>query len=119
MTALLLDQGLPRSAAAILRDKGYDVLHVAEIGLRDARDIEIIHYAREQDRIVVTLDADFHALLKVGGHSKPSVMRLRLEGLRGAELADLVEQVFTTVENDLRQGALVTVNAKTIRVHRI
>ncbi len=119
MMRLLLDQGLPRSAAAILRDKGFDVIHVAEVGLRDAKDIEIIHYAREQSRIVVTLDADFHALLKVGGHSRPSVIRLRMEGLRGKELADLVEQVLATVDQDVRQGALVTVNAKTIRVHRI
>lgn len=119
MMRLLLDQGLPRSAAAILRDKGYDVIHVAEAGLRDARDIEIIDYAREQSRIIVTLDADFHALLKVGGHARPSVIRLRLEGLRGKELADLVEQILATVEQDVRQGALVTVNAKTIRVHRI
>jgi predicted nuclease of predicted toxin-antitoxin system len=95
------------------------VIHVDEVGLRDAKDLEIIHFAREQDRIVVTLDADFHALLKVGGHSRPSVLRLRLEGLRGAELAALVEQVLATVEQDLKQGALVTVNAKTIRVHRI
>lgn len=43
MTRLLLDQGLPRSAAAILRDKGIDIIHVAEVGLRDAKDIEIIH----------------------------------------------------------------------------
>jgi len=119
MMLLLLDQGLPRSAAAILRDKGYDVIHVAEVGLRDAKDIEIIHYAREQGRIVVTLDADFHALLKVGGHSGPSVLRLRLEGLRGAELAELIEQVLATVGPELKLGVLVTVNAKTIRVHRI
>jgi len=119
MMRLLLDQGLPRSAAAILRDKGYDVIHVAEVGLRDAKDIEIIHYAREQGRIVVTLDADFHALLKVGGHSRPSVIRLRLEGLRGMELADLVEQILATVDQDVKQGALVMVNANTIRIHRI
>jgi len=119
MMKLLLDQGLPRSAAAILREKGYDVIHVAEVGLRDAKDIEIIHYARSHVRAVVTLDADFHALLKVGGHSRPSVLRLRLEGLKGAELADLVVQVLTTVDQDLKQGALVTVNEKTIRVHKI
>jgi len=39
---LLLDQGLPRSAAALLRETGIDTLHVAEIGMSQAEDIEII-----------------------------------------------------------------------------
>jgi predicted nuclease of predicted toxin-antitoxin system len=119
LISLLLDQGLPRSAAAILTSKGHDVLHVADLGLDEAKDMEIIQYARKQERTIVTLDADFHALLKVGGYSDPSVIRLRLEGLRGEELAELLEQVVSAVGNDLRNGALVTVNAKTIRIHRL
>jgi predicted nuclease of predicted toxin-antitoxin system len=35
---LLLDQGLPRSAAAMLRNIGFDVTHVAEIGLSQAEE---------------------------------------------------------------------------------
>ena len=42
MIDLLLDQGLPRSAVAALRSKGYSASHVAEIGLSEAKDIEII-----------------------------------------------------------------------------
>ena len=57
---LLLDQGLPRSAAALLRDVGIDAIHVGEIGLQIAEDTEIIQRAREEEQVVVTLDADFH-----------------------------------------------------------
>ena len=65
MIDLLLDQGLPRSAVAALKSKGYAASHVAEIGLSEAKDIEIIESAREQGKVIVTLDADFHALLKI------------------------------------------------------
>jgi predicted nuclease of predicted toxin-antitoxin system len=44
---LLLDQGLPRSAAAILRGKGWDVIHVGEIGMAAAADEEILAYSDE------------------------------------------------------------------------
>jgi predicted nuclease of predicted toxin-antitoxin system len=56
---LLLDQGLPLSAAALLRDAGIDTLHVGEIGMSEAEDAEIIQRAREEGRVVATLDADF------------------------------------------------------------
>ncbi len=119
MINLLLDQGLPRSAATILRSKGYSVAHVAEHDLSNAKDIEIIEHSRKEGSVIVTLDADFHALLKIGGYTAPSVIRLRIEGLKGEELADLIEQVLAAVGEDLNLGALVTVNEKTIRVHRL
>jgi len=39
---LLLDQGLPRSAAAVLRAEGRDVVHVSEVGLAAATDLDIL-----------------------------------------------------------------------------
>jgi predicted nuclease of predicted toxin-antitoxin system len=116
---LLLDQGLPRSTTTILRERGYDVVHVAEIGLREADDTEIIDYARKQGQIIITLDGDFHALLKVGAYSAPSVIRLRVEGLRGEAVAELVEQVLARASDEIQRGALVSVDETTIRVHRL
>ncbi len=39
---LLRDQGLPLSAAALLRDAGIDTVHVGEIGMAEAEDADII-----------------------------------------------------------------------------
>ncbi|WP_147431122.1 DUF5615 family PIN-like protein [Thiocapsa rosea] len=62
---LLLDQGLPRSTVQHLREHGMIVDHVAEIGLDRAPDEDIIAFARSRGQLIVTLDADFHALLVV------------------------------------------------------
>jgi len=78
---LLLDQGLPLSAAALLRDAGIDTIHVGEIGMSEAEDAETIQRAREQERVVATLDADFHTLLALGEATFPSVIRIRVERL--------------------------------------
>lgn len=51
---LLLDQGLPRSAARLLREDGIDTLHVGEIGLSTASDNEILRRGREDERVIVT-----------------------------------------------------------------
>ena len=87
---LLLDQGLPRSAAKLLTAHEIDTIHVSEIGLWAAEDIEIINKARESNRIVVTLDANFHSLLALSNASSPSVIRIRIEGLRAKNLTGLL-----------------------------
>jgi len=87
MIKVLLDQGLPRTAAGLLREIGRDVQHVSERGMSQAEDVAIIEVARQEERIVVTLDADFHALLAVSGAQKPSVLRIRMEGLKANQVA--------------------------------
>lgn len=79
---LLLDQGLPLSAAALLRDANIDTIHVSAIGMSEAEDADIIQRARDEGRVVVTLDADFHALLALDVATTPSVIRIRIERLR-------------------------------------
>lgn len=69
--------------------------------------------------MVVTLDADFHALLMVNRASAPSVLRIRVEGLKAAGLVALLADVLPTVAADLERGALVTVTPRSIRVHRL
>ncbi|MGH8229703.1 MAG: DUF5615 family PIN-like protein [Steroidobacteraceae bacterium] len=63
MIRVLLDQGLPRSAAEVLRCAGWNVLHASECGLSTSTDEAILSFARKEGRSVCTLDADFHALL--------------------------------------------------------
>ena len=113
---LLLDQGLPRGAAVALRERGFDAVHTGEVGMATAADQDLIAHARSEDRTIITLDADFHSLLALSNAASPSVVRVRLEGLRGAELASLVERVLALCEEDLRAGAMVTVDEHTVRV---
>lgn len=59
MNRILLDQGLPRSTAAALKEAGWDVEHVSDFGMSQSSDRSILDFARTQGRTVVTLDADF------------------------------------------------------------
>jgi predicted nuclease of predicted toxin-antitoxin system len=116
---LLLDQGLPRTAAYLLRQAGIDTLHVGEIGCAAAEDAEILRRGRDEARVVVTLDADFHALLARSNASSPSVVRIRIEGLRAEALVKLLQDVLSRCETELEQGSVVTVQPATIRIRRL
>ena len=119
MTRLLLDQGLPRSAVELLVADGWDVVHACQCDLSTAKDEEILEYARRDRRIVCTLDADFHAILAVTDAAYPSVVRIRQQGLRGADVASLLKFVWNEVGESLQGGAAVTVTERAIRVRRL
>lgn len=116
---LLLDQGLPRSAADLLRSADIDAVHTGEQGLATAEDSNILEIARQENRIIVTLDADFHALLALSGASGPSVIRVRIEGLRAEALTILLQRVLNTWVEELETGCMLTVQTDRIRARRL
>ena len=81
MKRVLLDQGLAPVVAALLRQDGWDAIHVSEVGLDAAEDMAILDAASEGERVCVTLDHDFHAHLAMARAGRPSVVLLRVPGL--------------------------------------
>ncbi len=59
---LLLDQGLPRSSAEILRNKGWDIQHTGEIGMSRATDRQILEYARDETEWVELVEHGFNCI---------------------------------------------------------
>lgn len=119
MIRLLLDQGLPHSTVRHIEEHDFDVCHVAEMGHSCASDAQITALALDHGRTIVTLDSDFHRLLAISGANGPSVIRIRREGLRGSDVAALVNQVITQLGDQIERGAMVTVTERTIRLHRL
>src|SRR5262249_2467685 len=116
---LLLDQGVPRSTAELLRADGVDAVHTAEIGFSRAEDERILAEAVAQDRLVVTLDADFRTLLAFSGRAALSVFRVRVEGLGAKEMAPLIRHILEQSRQDLEEGAVISVTETRIRVRKL
>ena len=119
MRRVLLDQGLAPLAAAILREREFDAIHVSEIGMDRAEDAAILVRAASEQRVCVTLDHDFHAHLALTGHGNPSVILLRDQTIDAQGQADLIELIYGHCETALKAGAAVSANRATIRVRRL
>ena len=119
MKRILLDQGLAPLAAAILRQEGFDAVHVSEIGMERSEDIQILESARSDSRVCVTLDHDFHAHLAATGQGRPSVILLRAQGLDARGQARLIRSVYVQCETALSEGAAVSADGETVRVRRL
>lgn len=94
---VLLDNNLSPRLVPILSASGWDVAHVRAIGLRDAEDGAVLEAARSEDRILISADTDFGALLASGHVRTPSVVLVRrvagrrVEALAALLLANLPE----------------------------
>ena len=115
----LLDQGLPRSTVGHLQAMGLGAEHVGNLGLATATDETILTEGRNRDAIVVTLDSDFHALLALSNASSPSVIRIRVQGLKGEDVARIIQQVVEATEHDLTAGTAVTVTDRRLALRRL
>ena len=117
--AILLDQGMPAGAAQLFRDLGYECSHVSELGMQRSEDEDILAFAGDRGWTVVTLDADFHALLAVRGLSRPSVVRLRREGCRAEAAVAILTPVLERYRIEIAQGAMISVKEHRVTCHRL
>ncbi|MBZ0280310.1 MAG: DUF5615 family PIN-like protein [Anaerolineae bacterium] len=56
------DTHIAKAVAAQLRNRGIDVVRCEEIGMAEAKDIEHLEYAVQENRVVITCDDDFIVL---------------------------------------------------------
>ena len=73
----VVDANLSPRIAGLLTAAGHDAVHVRDIGMRDASDDEIIDYAIDTDRVVISHDTDFGTLLAHRRLNKPSFILMR------------------------------------------
>ncbi len=117
---LLVDNALSPGLAVALSGHGHDAIHVRDVGLAHATDTEIFTFAAGQDRAVLSADTDFGTLLALRGERSPSVVLWRRQSPRRAvEQAAVLIGALATVEADLREGAIVVVEAARLRVRRL
>lgn len=115
MKRVLLDQGLPGTAFTILRESGWDALHVREIEMQEASDREILDYAAKELRVVITLDRDFPQILALATAVRPSVVLIRQQRLRAAEVAAPIASIWLEHEHALDQGYVITASDRGTR----
>ena len=74
----LVDENLPFSTIALLKEIGFEAEHVCDVGLRGASDKQIAEYAKQQKAILITRDLEFGSLLLYPKSSHYGLIVLRV-----------------------------------------
>jgi predicted nuclease of predicted toxin-antitoxin system len=74
----LCDEDVPRSTARVLRDAGFDVVDVRDIGLRGQTDQEVYRVAQREDRLLITCDLGFSNILRFPPSESKGILVVRI-----------------------------------------
>ena len=104
----------------MLRAAGHDAIHTLELGLERAEDDALLKLAADQQRVVVTGDTDFGALLALLRSRSPSVILFRSRRTpQASDQAKMILDHLDDLADDLDAGAVVVITDDRIRVRRL
>ena len=117
---LLIDANLSPRIALLLTEAGYDAVHVFGLGMHTASDDEIVQHAFDDNRVIVSMDTDFGAILARLNRAKPSFVLLRhVSEMTPDEQAGLLRANLDALTADFAAGAVASFARGTIRVRRL
>lgn len=102
-----------------LRKIGWNIVRVSEILDRKTKDIEILTYAQDHNKVIITQDLDFSTLLAVRGFKKPSVINLRFGNARPDFIRDRIIEIVSEMERELEEGIVISVDEISARYRNL
>ena len=113
------DMGISPRTIALLREQGYDAIHLIEENLEKMTDQNILDKARQEERILLTVDLDFAQLLAISGDSLPSVILFRLGNVSREVVNRRLLAILNDYATELTNGLIISVTDVSIRLRHL
>ena len=115
----LADMGISQKTVEWLQNQGYNIVHLREEGLQKLSDEAILVKAKNEERIILTMNLDFTNLLAWSRETLPSVIIFRLGNENYDKINPQLEKVISQCENELLTGTIISVSDDAFRVRNL
>lgn len=117
---LLVDNALSPVVAARLRERGHDAIHLRDRNLQSAEDERVFELAASENRVLLSADTDFAAILAHRQANAPSVILLRKGTPRQPEQqARLLLANLDGLDAALKEGSIAIIEGGRIRIRHL
>jgi predicted nuclease of predicted toxin-antitoxin system len=116
---LLADLHISPKTVHVLRESGYTISRVTDHLPPASADPQIIELAERLQASIVTQDLDFFRLIAKSGKTSPSILSLRLGNVSHQHVTDILLRLLPTIEKDLEEGAVVSVDEVGVRIRML
>ncbi len=113
------DMGISPRTIELLREQGYDAIHLVEENLERMTDPLILEKAKQEERILLTVDLDFAQLLAISGDTLPSVILFRLGNVSREVVNSRLFSVITYYATELEDGVVISVRDVSTRLRQL
>jgi predicted nuclease of predicted toxin-antitoxin system len=112
----LVDAQLPRRFAHWLNEAGHDALHTLDLPLKNRTpDHEVIAQAKEDERIVVSKDADFVQSFLITG--EPPLLLISTGNVNNKDLEEILRANLSGIEAAFASCRFVEITRDTLVMH--
>jgi predicted nuclease of predicted toxin-antitoxin system len=111
----LIDVCAGKSVGEWLRTRGYDVIFVRDVDPR-MDDKEILKWANDDGRILITVDKDFGYYIFYEGQLHRGVVRL--PNVAREKRVELIKKVIELHNEDLKAGAVIKITLNKIKIRK-
>lgn len=113
----LVDAQLPRRLASLLRIQGHDAIHTLDLPAANrTSDQEIVRLADDEQRIVITKDADFVHSFHIAREPE-KLLLISTGNISNAELDALFFTNLSAILSAFQTGSFVEMSGTTLIIH--
>lgn len=111
----LADVNIPQSVIISLQKSGHDVLDMKK-GNPITKDTEIINIAKQESRIILTLDKDFISLTQFPKYQVPTIV-IRLNNQTPSYILEHLVQLLKNQKEELLENSLTIIKEEVANSH--
>ena len=115
----LIDMPLSPELAVWLSQNGHDALHVSDLGMARAQDVEILERAWREKRVVISADLDYPRLLALSQSEGPGLILLRGGNFSEQQTRDRLEQCLNLIPHEDLPNSIIVIEHERIRQRRL